>query len=284
MIKTPIYIISYLPDGKLRFKRLGNHQIQLNWLLHLGFTDIRVFSQNYNYNDYTHNPCITYYDIPARNIAYARNQVLKDFYASENLSAFFADDDAILYEHAMGKEVFHKIEREFANDNPTDVDVFSFLNPVDQPFNAEYARGEYDYTTQLVFQRKPHFPTQFFWMRNLKQVHGFEPYFDESLHEPELIGGEDNEFFIHCYTQNLGTYVCWNGVIKVMGGMNASTWCPSIDNRRDSVVKLREYIAKQYGEYGVEYVNDQLRTRKVQNSKPKKVVRPNPTETLDTFF
>ena len=289
-LQTPIYIISFYPDSELKYKRRTDHQRQLQWLIDAGFTDIRVFSQNYDSADYFKHDSVHYFDIPTKNIAFARNKVLEHYYASDDETAFFADDDIILYDHAMGNKVFAEIENWEKDGELNDIDVASFLNPVFQPFNAEYARGEYDYESVLVFRRKPHFPTRFFWMRNLAKVYPWESFwFDEALFRPNVIGGEDNEFFIHCYTSNLGTYVCWNGVMKELGGTsiassNASTWCPNVEDRRDSGKKLRAHIAEKYSDLGVEHVNGQLRTRKVKNNKPKIVVRPNLHETLDSFF
>lgn len=241
-----IYIISWLGrDDAMRAKRLAYHQRQLEWVHKQGLQPV-VLAQDYELDEL--QPNVDYRHHSKMLPGFARDILLKEFYASDDDYAIFADDDAVLHEgqqHALSRD-FVELFNSVPMDKLTDIDCFVPLNPARVPFNKTYNSDPTLYKNNFVFARTVALKGSFFVVKNLRKYHNKEIYFDQQyFQQPDgkMIGGADIDFGLQILNNNLGLYCLTNTVLKEFGH-TLSTW--AVDHGGETNIQFKNRIAEKY--------------------------------------
>lgn len=205
-------LISYFPDTDVREKRRLAVHATLGDLARLIPEDIpiRVVAQNYNISEDSLASCrylYTYHNAGIGQCA-ARNELLADFYASDDDFMLYADDDTCFHDRYYAKELFQAL-----HSNPEwfeHIDCFTGIEGKFTPFTAENESLGLD--TKWVF--KPmQFATsgEFRVIKNLRKYYNKEFYYDSNLKY-----GEDLHFRLK-YLSQINSFVCRNVICKSRG-------------------------------------------------------------------
>ena len=140
-----IGIISYLPDNEIKEKRLRAVKSQLDWIFKLfGDVPIHVVAQNYKDTDYLPNPNIIYskYEVGI-GACNARNEVLKNFYESNDNWLLLMDDDVGLYDYYEGDILLKDIYYNKYNEYPMDIIIPHWSR---NPFKDQLLKDAVEYS------------------------------------------------------------------------------------------------------------------------------------------
>lgn len=224
---TTAYIISWFGRDDVKQKRQQYHSHQLDWCSQHGL-QAHVLAQEYSDSDYAATAVYT------KNIGAlmfpgtARNQLLEQFYNSDQDYAVFADNDSILHsgvQHCDSRN-FIELFRTISLEKLGSVDALFPINPANQPFNKTYQENPTLFADNLVFRRSTAFKGSWFILKNLKKFYGQELYYDQASFtdsQGKMIGGEDVDFGLQMLKNNLGVYQCQNIILKELGH-TVSTW------------------------------------------------------------
>lgn len=229
------YVISYLPDDPfIRDKRYQAHTAQIEWLRENNL-DITISYRNYKQADFFDN-CV-YRPQPIKDgllqPAVGRNQLLKEFYASDDKWALFMDDDAIL--DPRGQNIIPHMDIV-----PGNIGVFCPLLP-NVPgkgaWKSYHATGEPD--THWVFERGD-IKGSLMFIQNLPE----QLYFRE-----DVIAGEDLMFGYDMVNLGYASYWCKNMILKETNasGKVSSTWNFTDKDRTTIHKEVQKKLMAEYG-------------------------------------
>jgi len=219
MKKIIACIISYFGEGEIREKRLEMHWKQLEWIKEIPiFESINILAMEYTeeeiqtFKDFDPRINLIHYDKKMPQ-GIARNILLKDnVYKSNTDWCLFLDNDSSLYNQHMSGINFFKELCETNMDKLKHVDIIVPIDPVQEPFTAEYMKNKTTIDNNIVLKSNPGLKTSFFVMKNFYKHHSIPMYFDE-----RFIMLEDLELACQCAFLGYGVYKTKNMVLKEYG-------------------------------------------------------------------
>ena len=242
-----IHIISYLGTSNVE-KRLQIHDRQLDWAHSQNLSPI-VYAQHYTDDQYRNNVTYIKNNGMLHRQTEARNILLEHFYKSDDDFAVFADNDCYLYQGSKYgyNDTFIKTFTNIPLSNLEHIDLFTAINPKNQPFTKDFAENAKLYEDYWRFTPN-YIASGLFVLKNLKKHYDMELYFDNNFIRPDrsIIACEDQDFPIQLIHKNLGTYTCNNIVMKEEGS-NTSTW--TVDDklvRQQKTTEGHDFISKKF--------------------------------------
>lgn len=240
---------------EVRKKRKEFHQRQLEWLFEQGFApaDIWISYKDYDDSDFTDG--VQYVKRPDEQVlippALGRNQLLSEWYKTNNDWCLVLDNDAILDDRNKGNIIEWLRHNELS-----EVDAFVPVNPGAPgkgAFNRLWEDSNID--DNWVFQRGE-LKGSFMFLKNLKKHHGHELYFDTGN---RCKSAEDYFFGFDMACVNMVPMWCNNIVLKELATSKSVSmlWKQDTDSRQDYQVAWKEAAVGEYAE--MEIKNDQLR-------------------------
>lgn len=225
-----VNIISYFGQGDMRPLRLKYHQQQIDWFLSKGFStaDIRISYRDYKPEEFIDG--ITYTSKPTtgiQGIVDGRNEMLEEFYASDDDWAMFCDNDTVLDDRNKGDIISElRYGNMFGN-----IGIFTPINPATPgrgAFNKVWETDPVD--THWCFKRGTTSGKMMF-IKNVKKYTGTSLYFS---HYP---AGEDIIFGYEFAKIGLAPMWCHNVVINEFAkkASDEMTWKDDADTTSRSV-------------------------------------------------
>ena len=205
MVRIPIYIPSFLGEGKKRPIRERCLKENLEWLLADPRTHITIMAQEWTEDDVkrfgTHER-ITLLRRERTPVGKCRNLMMRMFYASDDDFAFFADDDAygvVKFDTMSFFDYFDKyILGQFDRWDAINFKKIHYIS-------SEVRKGEY----WSMWSPTCEFCTSLMIIKNFRKHNGIELYMDEHL--PAL---EDFEFGMQMTRLGLRNYLIENPYCK----------------------------------------------------------------------
>ena len=234
-------IISYMGDGSaLQQKRLAWHNRQLDWLLARGL-EVVVFDQDYKESWYRSDPAITYarYKGPLLRPGPARNELLRDFYASGETWTVMADNDSVLVDEMDGHAIFSLL--------PEVADNIYIFSPINGAIRGYPWKAKPDFFADfLVFERLVDLKGSFWFLRKPPDPIWF--------HDMEI--GEDGDFVYQFVQQGLGTFQCHNIALREFAAYEGSSTLYDMETRKTVHAKAKAFFAGTFP--GMRYENGRL--------------------------
>lgn len=239
-----IYIISYFGTQHVDQRR-DIHSDQIAWALENNL-EPRVIQQQYRDEDYDER--VTYIgDNTLRPPGGSRNIGLRDFYASDDDFAIFADNDSIAQNTVDGQDWLSSF-RSLPYSAKATVDCFQPVNGQRTPFTAKVNENLSLLQKNFLFERTPTLKGSFFVLRNLKKHHGLEIYQDETSYiDPTglLVNIEDTKFGLELWKQGFSTYTTFNAKLQERHAKGLSTWL--VGSRAETAKAGKKHIAEHFG-------------------------------------
>ena len=237
-----IGIPSYFGWDEVRDIRFKAHQKQLNWIKELGIKTI-IYAQEYKKNEYDPSPLITYekHKKP-QHWAIFKRKFLEYFYETDYEWGIIADNDAGLYDHHLGYNIFKHM-----NMFPKawkDIDFWYPLDPRKEPFTHLWQKYPDIYTNNLVFvQTSLTTKGTMFVVKNPKYSGKKKVLFSAET------SCDDTEFTINCIVNGWNVYKCNSSIMKEL--VNSSehstiSWLSNINERARIVIEEKKLFAQRY--------------------------------------
>lgn len=248
-----VYIISWFGNEEKQIaKRREYHTKQIDWFLEKGLKMV-ILPQFYESDWYYDHKDVTYIESGHERLlkpGEARNILLKHYYATTDLWAIFADNDAVLREVDETLTIFDDL----LTTNFRFVDLFVPIDPRKSPFNSTWDNNKKFFEENYNFHSFMGIKGSLFFLRNLKIAYGVEHYnnarFDNRA-DGTLLHGEDSDFAINLVANGMGSYKCMNLVLNEYGGGSVSTWAAD-DSVRTEQDEERDAIWQEtYGAKGL---------------------------------
>lgn len=239
-----MYIISYF-GTQHRDRRRQIHQDQLQWAADNNL-EAAVIQQDYQ--DHEYEPNVVYIgDNVIRPPGASRNIGLREFYASEDDWAVFADNDSIAQNTVPGQDWLQTF-RSLPYSRLSSVDCFQPVNGQRTPFTQRIQDNLLLHQENLCFERTPTLKGSFFVLRNLRKHNGTEIYQDEnSFVDPTglLVNIEDTKFGLELWRSGFSSYTLWNCKLQEKHAKGLSTW---LTGSRAEVAKAgKKHVAEFFG-------------------------------------
>lgn len=237
-------VISYMGDiGALQQKRLALHNRQLDWLLARGL-EILVFDQGYQESWYRSDPGITYarYKGPLLRPGPARNELLKEFYASSETWTVMADNDSVLVDERDGHTIFGLL--------PQVADNIHIFSPVNGAIRGYPWKAKPDFFADfLVFERHVELKGSFWFLRNPPEPLWFR----------DMEIAEDGDFVFQAVMAGLGVFQCHNIALNEFAAYEGSSTLYDMETRKTVHAKAKAFFAETYP--GMRFANGRLNKR-----------------------
>ena len=234
-------IPSYFGTEEVRERRYKAHQIQLEWLRKYKIPAI-IYAQDYKKSEYSSDFTYRKYKEPYHWAKFKRI-FLKEFYESDYMWGIIMDNDAGLYDHHLGYDIFLHMNLFYKEWDK--IDFWYPLDPRKEPFNHLYKEYPEIYKENLVFQRSPVTAKgTMFIIKNPKY----------SKKKPVLFSSktssDDTEFVINCIKNKWNVYKCTSIILKeLVDSSKHSTiyWLADLKERAKIVSEEKINFAEKYG-------------------------------------
>lgn len=243
-----IYIISYFGPREavdVRADRVKTHKEQCEWFIAKGHQPV-VLNQDFSDDEFM-DGVIYVGDNSRHNACEARNLLFKEFYASDDLYACFADNDAIYKDTLFTYDPLHKVD-EYAKDLKGRVDLLFAVNPIVFPFNKEINENRKLYDSRFVFQKTTVFKESLFVMTNFKKVYDEEYYFEGARFtgkNGEMLAGEGTDFVFDLLSHKRSALMYKQLIMHEK--TSTSTWNVEKDQERYRIPdELKQYWMDKY--------------------------------------
>lgn len=236
-------IPSYFGWDEIRDIRYQAHQKQLKWIKELGIKTI-IYAQDYQKDEYDSCPFITYekQDKPAHWAIFKR-RFLEHFYETDYEWGIIADNDAGLYDHHLGYNIFRHMDlfpKLWKN-----IDFWYPLDPRKEPFTHLWQKYPGFYKDNLIFvQTSLTTKGTMFVVKNPKYSGKKKVLFSAET------SCDDTEFTINCIINGWNVYKCNSSVLKeLVDSSEHSTisWLADIKERARIVIEEKKLFAQRYG-------------------------------------
>ncbi len=235
-------IPSYFGWDEIREIRYKAHQKQLEWIKQLQIPTI-IYAQDYAKNEYDDSLLITYEkQKKPEHWAIFKKKFLEYFYTTDFMWGIIADNDAGLYDHHLGYNIFYHMDQ-FPN-LWKQIDFWYPLDPRKEPFTHLYNNYPTIYADNLIFvQTSLTTKGTMFIVKNPKYT----------KKKPVLFSAEtscdDTEFTIKCIINGWNVYKCNSSIMKeLVNSSEHSTikWLADIKERARIVIEEKKLLAKRH--------------------------------------
>lgn len=278
-------IVSYFgprSNPEVRAKRKEYHERQIEWLLSEGFVHSDIWVSCKDYDESEKIEGIRYFERPDIKVAIppalGRNQLLEEWYKTNDDWCLVLDNDAILDDRNQGN-----IIQWLRSNELKEVDAFVPVNP-GAPGRGAFNRlwEDKDVRDNYVFERGE-LKGSFMVLKNLKKHHGHELYFDTG---DRCRSAEDYFFGFDMVELGMVPMWCNNIVLKELATSTKESmlWKTDDASRQDYQAMWKDAACATYD--GMEMKNGQLRRSAFYDKHhvKRKIVVPKDPESVITLF
>lgn len=237
-------IPSYFGEGETRIRRFKAHQVQLEWIENQKIPTF-IYAQDYTSKEYSKSPLVTYKKFKEPDQwAVFKTMFLEHFYSTDIEWALLMDNDAGLYDHHLGYNIFQHMEN-FPH-LWKNVDMWYPLDPRKEPFNHLYNAHPEIYRNNLILT---------FGSMTLKgtMIVLKNPKFSkkEPLFFPkEVKSSGDTDFLIRALMNEYRAYKNNSCILKEIvdsGKYSTIPWLADMKERAKLVAQDKIIFAQKYG-------------------------------------
>ena len=235
-----IGVNSYLPtDGRVRQVRKNRIKEQYEFFNSI-IPDTKIYccAQQYDKDDYIDN--VNYFKFNnGIGVSQSRNKLLEFFYNTDEDYMVMCDDDTTLYPYY---DCFDLLKEMSINPNKfISLDVIGSVNPMMTGFKQEIYNNINTFIDNYVFVPIVFKSFAFSIVKNFKKYYNKEYYF---IDIPGM--SEDYELFIRLALDNISLKSCSTFIMKTPNEESVSTLFDSREQRRQSLVKTKEYLSTKF--------------------------------------
>lgn len=240
-----VYVISFFGTEKLRQKRKDIHQEQIDWLTTNGF-DVHVLAQDYQDDEFDDRVTYVNGNQPRQYPVYARNQLFKHFYSTNDDYALFLDND-IVVECLSTANIIDEISKKIELFLSEKVGLITFMNPGFMPTKKKYSENQSQHDSYILFEKESiFFKESALFMVNWKKHINEEFQVDYDLLYPstnEMANGESMLMSEQCFKHQWHIMRSAQLVMKELN--TSSTWGSKQAHRRN--ITAAKAMAKRLG-------------------------------------